>query len=131
MVLITVEAITTDTGGRVAIGQPAKHAAICEPRDQSVSASSSVVCYEAVLDRERPDKKKAGPKARQKVRSDKEVKTFQRERPAQRRREEESDAALRSATAHIDRILPLCNPACLMKGLQITHASLRHPAKRM
>jgi hypothetical protein len=76
------------------------------------------------LKRERPDKKKAGPKARRKSRSDKYVKTFQRERPTRQRREEESDAALNSATAHIDRILPLCNAACLMKGLQGMHASV-------
>jgi hypothetical protein len=35
---------------------------------------------------------------------------------------EESGAALKSAIAHIDRIVPLCNAACFMKGLQRTHA---------
>jgi hypothetical protein len=70
------------------------------------------------LNRERAGKKKAGPKARQKVRSDKNVKTFQRERPTRQRREEESGAALKSATAHIGRIVPLRNAACLMKGLR-------------
>jgi hypothetical protein len=32
---------------------------------------------------------------------------------------------LKSATAHIDRIMPLCNAACLMKGLHRTHG-FRH-----
>jgi hypothetical protein len=32
---------------------------------------------------------------------------------------------LKSATAHILRIVPLCNAACLMKGLHGTHGS-RH-----
>jgi hypothetical protein len=55
------------------------------------------------------------------VRSDKNVKTFQRERPTRQRREEESDAALNSANAHIGRIPLICNAACLMKGLRGTH----------
>jgi hypothetical protein len=76
------------------------------------------------------DKKKAGPKARRKSRFDKKVKTFQRERPTRQRREEESGAALKSATAHIDRIAPLCNAACLIKGLQITHG-FRHAGDKV
>jgi hypothetical protein len=70
------------------------------------------------LDRERPDQKKAGPKARQKVRSDKKVKTFQRERPTRQRREEESGAALKSATGDIGLMALICNAACLIKGLR-------------
>ncbi len=34
------------------------------------------------------------------------------------RREGESAAALKSATAHIGGIAPLCNATCLMKGLR-------------
>jgi hypothetical protein len=65
-----------------------------------------------------PEKKKAGPKARHKVEVRQKVKTFQRERPTRHRREEDSDTALKSAAAHIDCITPLCNAACLMKGLR-------------
>ncbi|MBM6583385.1 hypothetical protein ILT44_24595 [Microvirga sp. BT689] len=68
-------------------------------------------------------RKKPGQRPGIKSRSDKKVKTFQRERPTRQRREEESDAALKSATAHIGRIVPLCNAACLMKGLHGTHGS--------
>jgi hypothetical protein len=53
-----------------------------------------------------------------KLRSDKKVKTFQRERPIRQRREEEGGAALKSAVADIGGIAPLCNTACLMKGLR-------------
>jgi hypothetical protein len=53
-----------------------------------------------------------------KLRSDKSVKTFQRKRPIRQRREEEGGAALKSATADIGGIAPLCNAACLMKGLR-------------
>jgi hypothetical protein len=62
--------------------------------------------------------KNAGPEARLKSRSDQSVKTFQRERPTRQRREEEGDAALKSAATDIGGIAPLCNAACLMKGLR-------------
>jgi hypothetical protein len=65
-----------------------------------------------------------------KSRSDKKVKTFQRERPTRQRREEESDAALKSAAAHIDFIAPLCNAACLIKGLRCTHGFC-HPVDKV
>ncbi|WP_262299405.1 hypothetical protein [Microvirga sesbaniae] len=70
--------------------------------------------------RQRPlsaDKKKPGS-GPAKLRSDKSVKTFQRERLRQQRREEEGGAALKSAFAYIGGIAPLYNAACLMKGLR-------------
>jgi hypothetical protein len=53
-----------------------------------------------------------------KVKGPTKVKTFQRERLIRKRREEEGDAALKSAAADIDGIAPLCNAACLIKGLR-------------
>jgi hypothetical protein len=53
-----------------------------------------------------------------KLRSDKSVKTFQRERPIRQRREEESGAELKSAAADIDRIARLYNAARLINGLR-------------
>jgi len=53
-----------------------------------------------------------------KLRSDKYVKTFQRERPIRQRREEKGGAALKSAAADISGIAALCNAKCLMKGLR-------------
>src|SRR4051794_19678506 len=63
-------------------------------------------------------KKKAGHEARQKLRSDKSVKTFQRERPIRQRREEVGGAALNSAAADIGVTTSPCNAACLMWGLR-------------
>ena len=56
-----------------------------------------------------------------KLRSDKDVKTFQRERLTRQRREEESTAALKSATAHIGRVVSLCNRVRLMQGMRVRH----------
>lgn len=43
--------------------------------------------------------------------------SFQRERLRRQRREDEGDAALKSATADIGGIAPFRNAVCLMKGL--------------
>jgi hypothetical protein len=56
-----------------------------------------------------------------KLRFDKYVKTFQRERLTRQRREEEGGAALKSAAADIGRIVPLCNAARLMQGMRVRH----------
>jgi hypothetical protein len=55
------------------------------------------------------------------LRSDKYVKTFQRERLTRQRREEESDAVLKSAAADIGRIVSLCNAAHFMQGVRVRH----------
>jgi hypothetical protein len=69
------------------------------------------------------DNKKAGLDARLKSRSDENVKTFQRERPTRHRREEESDAALKSARVDIEGVGLVCNATCFMKGLRCLHTS--------
>jgi hypothetical protein len=69
------------------------------------------------LNKERPDKKKAGHEARRSRGSTK-VKTLQRERPTRQRREEESAATLKSAKVHIGCTPLDCNASYLMKGLR-------------
>jgi hypothetical protein len=64
-----------------------------------------------------PDKKKPGAKP-----GEVKVRQIRQNLPEgtaiRQRREEESDAALKSAAADIGGIAPLCNAACLMKGLR-------------
>jgi hypothetical protein len=67
----------------------------------------------------RQEKSRAIGPAKVEVRQN--VKTFQRERLIRQRREEESGATLKSANAHIGGIAPVCNAACLMKGLRCMH----------
>jgi hypothetical protein len=67
--------------------------------------------------------RKSRAKGPAKLRSDKYVKTFQRERLTRQRREEESGAALKSAAADIGCTLPLCNAARLMQGMRVRHGA--------
>lgn len=62
--------------------------------------------------------RKSRAKSPAKLRSDKLVKPFQRERPKRQRREEEGGAALHSADADIGGIAPLYNATFLMQGLR-------------
>jgi hypothetical protein len=76
-----------------------------------------------------PQPKKSRARSPAKVEVRQKVKTFQRERPTRHRREEESDAALKSAEAHIEGNRLVCNATCLMKGLRELHGLCRKAVK--